>query len=89
MTTSAAASGMTSSAAAWTAGSRLPSRRSLAEHLKVSAVTVESAYAQLAAEGYIVSREKSGYFVSQLEPALRPPSPPPIRTDAPPPGQPG
>ena len=71
-----------------TAGSRLPSRRSLAEHLKVSAVTVESAYAQLAAEGYIVSREKSGYFVSQLEPALRPPSPPPIRTDAPPPGQP-
>mgnify|MGYP000429378459 CR=1 FL=1 len=60
-----------------TAGSRLPSRRSLAEHLKVSAVTVESAYAQLAAEGYIVSREKSGYFVSQLEPALRPPSPPP------------
>ena len=55
-----------------TAGSRLPSRRSLAEHLKVSAVTVESAYAQLAAEGYIVSREKSGYFVSQLEPALRP-----------------
>ena len=71
-----------------TAGSRLPSRRRLAEHLKVSAVTVESAYAQLAAEGYIVSREKSGYFVSQLEPALRPPSPPPIRTDAPPPGQP-
>ena len=49
---------------------------------------MESAYAQLAAEGYIVSREKSGYFVSQLEPALRPPSPPPIRTDAPPPGQP-
>ncbi len=32
--------------------------------------------------------KKSGYFVSQLEPALRPPSPPPIRTDAPPPGQP-
>lgn len=60
-----------------TAGSRLPSRRSLAEHLKVSAVTVESAYAQLAAEGYIVSREKSGYFVSQLEPALRPPVPRP------------
>ena len=70
------------------AGSRLPSKRVLAAHLGVSVVTVESAYAQLAAEGYIVSREKSGYFVSQLEPALRPPSPPPIRTDAPPPGQP-
>lgn len=66
-----------------TAGSRLPSRRSLAEHLKVSAVTVESAYAQLAAEGYIVSREKSGYFVSQLEPPCvprpRPPSGPMLR----------
>ena len=50
-----------------TAGSRLPSRRSLAEHLKVSAVTVESAYAQLAAEGYIVSREKSGYSHGTLQ----------------------
>lgn len=80
---------MTSFAAAMTAGSRLPSRRSLAEHLKVSAVTVESAYAQLAAEGYIVSREKSGYFVSQLEPALRPLSPPPSGPMLRPRGSPG
>mgnify|MGYP005977215097 CR=1 FL=1 len=48
------------------AGSRLPSKRVLAAHLGVSVVTVESAYAQLAAEGYIVSREKSGYFVVQI-----------------------
>lgn len=41
---------------------------------------VESAYAQLAAEGYIVSREKSGYFVSQLEPALPSPVPAPHPT---------
>ena len=34
------------------AGSRLPSKRVLAAHLGVSVVTVESAYAQLLAEGY-------------------------------------
>ena len=33
------------------AGEKLPSRRALAEHLGVSVITVEGAYAQLEAEG--------------------------------------
>ena len=32
-------------------GERLPSKRALAEHLSVSKITVETAYAQLLAEG--------------------------------------
>ena len=36
------------------AGERLPSRRALAEHLGVSVVTVEAAYAQLEAEGCLL-----------------------------------
>ena len=45
------------------AGERLPSKRALAENLGVSVATVESAYAQLMAEGYVESRERSGYYV--------------------------
>ena len=55
-------------------GEKLPSKRRLAQHLEVSQVTVETAYGQLAAEGYIVSRPRSGSFVQQIErrsPALR------------------
>lgn len=52
-------------------GEKLPSKRSLARHLQVSVVTVESAYAQLAAEGYIYSEEKRGYFVGEVEPSRR------------------
>lgn len=61
-------------------GEKLPSKRSLSEHLRISIVTVENAYAQLAAEGYIVSRERSGYYVHSVEemliPALREAEPP-------------
>lgn len=48
------------------ADDRLPSKRSLAQHLGVSLVTVEGAYAQLVAEGYVRSRPRSGYFVNAL-----------------------
>ena len=48
-------------------GERLPSKRALAEHLELGKITVEAAYAQLLAEGYIRSREKVGYFVEALE----------------------
>lgn len=48
-------------------GEKLPSKRSLANHINVSVVTVENAYMQLVAEGYIYSKEKSGYFVSDLK----------------------
>jgi len=48
----------------------LPSKRKLAEHLKVSVTTIESAYDQLLAEGYIHSILKVGYFVEHLEPSF-------------------
>ena len=51
------------------AGQKLPSKRALAGHLGVSLVTVETAYRQLVAEGYVMSRERSGYFVCELAPA--------------------
>ncbi len=49
------------------AGEKLPSKRALADHLEVAVVTVENAYAQLVAEGYLYPREKRGYFVNALE----------------------
>ena len=45
-------------------GGKLPSKRLLAESAGVSLVTVEHAYAILCDEGYLESRERSGYFVS-------------------------
>ena len=56
-------------------GEKLPSKRALARNLEVSKITVEGAYSQLLAEGYICSREKVGYFVEALtgiQPAVRP-----------------
>ncbi len=49
------------------AGSALPSTRNLAEQLSVSRNTVETAYQQLLAEGYLYSRQGSGYYVSAVE----------------------
>lgn len=48
-------------------GERLPSKRTLAAHLAVSVVTIENAYDQLWSEGYIVAKERSGFFVSNAE----------------------
>ena len=50
-----------------TPGEKLPSKRALAANLEVSKITVETAYNQLLSEGYIVSREKIGYFVEKTE----------------------
>lgn len=46
---------------------KLPSKRSLASHLGVSVITVQNAYQQLIDEGYVYSKEKRGYFVTELE----------------------
>ena len=46
---------------------KLPSKRSLAEHLGISLITVETAYQMLKDEGYIESRERSGYYVTELK----------------------
>lgn len=48
-------------------GEKLPSKRALAANLEVSKITVEQAYGQLLAEGYIRGVEKVGYFVEETE----------------------
>ena len=57
------------------AGEKLPSKRALAAHLQVGRVTVETAYGQLLAEGFLRSREKVGYFVEPVAPRLPKPAP--------------
>lgn len=47
-------------------GERLPSKRRLAEHHGISINTVQNAYEQLIAEGYVEARERKGYFVAAL-----------------------
>ena len=47
-------------------GDKLPSIRKVATLYNLSKNTVESAYSQLYAEGYVESRAKSGYYVSEL-----------------------
>ena len=45
-------------------GSKLPSKRTIALDCAISTVTAEHAYALLCDEGYIETRERSGYFVT-------------------------
>lgn len=49
---------------------KLPSKRALSKNLDISIITVESAYGQLMAEGYIYSVPKSGFFVSHIASAV-------------------
>jgi len=48
------------------AGSRMPSLRKCSAELKLSRTTIENAYLQLAADGYIVARAQSGYYVTNI-----------------------
>ena len=47
-------------------GSRMPSLRKCSQELKLSRTTIENAYLQLAAEGYIISKAQSGYYVTDI-----------------------
>lgn len=49
------------------AGEKLPSKRSFAKNLGISVITVENAYEQLIAEGYIYSIPKKGFYVTDLK----------------------
>lgn len=49
------------------AGEKLPSKRVMADMQGCSTITVERAYAMLEDEGYIKTRERSGYFVEQID----------------------
>lgn len=51
-------------------GEKLPSKRSLAKNLGISVITVENAYAQLCAEGFIYSLEKRGYYAADIKDIL-------------------
>lgn len=52
-------------------GEKLPSTRRLAKHLGISRITVTLAYTELQADDYIVSKGRSGYYVSQNAPQPR------------------
>lgn len=47
---------------------KLPSKRALARNLGVGVITVEAAYAQLIAEGYVYAECRRGYFACDVQP---------------------
>lgn len=48
-------------------GMKLPSKRQLEDFLSVSQTTIEMAYDQLVAEGFIAAEPRKGYFVQAIE----------------------
>ena len=56
----------------YAAGSKLPSKRSMADRSGCSVVTVAAAYALLEQEGYITSRQRSGYYVCRIDAPIAP-----------------
>lgn len=54
------------------ADTHLPSKRDLARSVGVSVITVEHAYRQLIAEGYVRAEQRRGYFVNNLGNAIKP-----------------
>ena len=69
------------------AGTRMPGKRRLAGELSVSVNTVDAAYQLLAAEGYLESRERSGFYVQEYlalptrPEGAAPPLPPPAAAE--------
>lgn len=63
-------------------GEKLPSSRKLAEHLGVSRITVTLAYTELLANDYLVSKGRSGYYVSPNAPVPPAYAPAPKGPDA-------
>ncbi|MBQ9085767.1 MAG: PLP-dependent aminotransferase family protein [Clostridia bacterium] len=51
----------------YSAGDKLPSKRVASDQSGYSIITVERAYEMLEDEGYIFSRERSGYYVCQID----------------------
>lgn len=49
------------------ANEKLPSKRTFAKNLGISVITIENAYNQLIAEGYIYSFPKKGFYVADLK----------------------
>lgn len=57
-------------------GAKLPSKRVISEETGVSIITVAHSLSLLCDEGYIESRERSGFYVTYSDTALFPPPPP-------------
>ena len=53
-------------------GEKLPSTRKLASHLSISRITVTLAYTELLASDYLMSKDRSGYYVSDTAPETPP-----------------
>lgn len=47
-------------------GAKMPSLRKCSLELKLSRTTIENAYLQLAADGYIIAKAQSGYYVTDI-----------------------
>lgn len=65
-------------------GTKMPSKRRLADHLHISTATVEAAYARLVSEGLCESRPRSGMYAAEEMPRLKAAmhgEPPPVRYD--------
>lgn len=48
-------------------GEKLPSKRRLAQDLQLAVNTVDTAYQMLVAEGYVLAKPKSGFFVQKTD----------------------
>ena len=47
-------------------GTKLPSKRNLAQHLDIGVATVTAAYDQLITEGFVRTEQRLGYFVEDV-----------------------
>ncbi len=52
-------------------GAKLPSKRKLSTHLRISQNTIQAAYDQLIEEGYVVPVERKGFYVNELDNIVR------------------
>jgi len=50
---------------------KLPSKRKLSSHLGISQNTIQTAYDQLIEEGYVVPKERKGFYVCKLDNMVR------------------
>lgn len=48
-------------------GEKMPSKRALSDHLKISQNTVDTAYQMLVTEGYLRAAARSGFYVCRVE----------------------
>ena len=56
-------------------GEKMPSKRALSDHLKISQNTIDTAYQMLVTEGYLRAVAKSGFYVCRVEAPLFQPKP--------------